>query len=174
MPVGSGVGQYSTSAAMVRVRSSALWWASGDSVMMRSKLSPSQSSSSSDRRACLANPPADAHRQAVADLAIGGELLLAVAFHAGRIRRRPVFDIGGHGARQIQRLVVGFRRQRDDEIEIEPFPILELLECRRLVAGKILAEVGHHGGGERIKLALLDASGFDVERLRKHLLQQAR
>ena len=45
--VGSGVGQYSTSAARVCVSSSALWWASGDSVMMRSKLSPSQSSSSS-------------------------------------------------------------------------------------------------------------------------------
>ena len=36
------------SAASVRVSSSALWCASGDSVMMRSKLSPSQSSSSSN------------------------------------------------------------------------------------------------------------------------------
>src|SRR5687768_914599 len=38
---------------------------------------------SSARRACLGKPPADAHRQSVADFAIGLQLLLAIAFGAG-------------------------------------------------------------------------------------------
>ncbi len=44
--VGSGVGQYSTSAASVCVRARALWCASGARVMIRSKFRPSQSSNS--------------------------------------------------------------------------------------------------------------------------------
>ena len=42
--VGSGVGQYSTSNASVRAISSARWWASGASVITRSKLVSASSS----------------------------------------------------------------------------------------------------------------------------------
>src|SRR5437764_2783352 len=41
------------------------------------------------RRACPSKPPPDAHHESVTNFAIRGKLLLAVAFHAGRIRRRP-------------------------------------------------------------------------------------
>src|ERR1700750_1481564 len=77
------------------------------------------------RRALAACSPrlgkalADAQEQRVAELAIGGELLLAAAMGRGRVHRGPVFDLGGERARQLQRLVMRLRRQRDDEVEIE-------------------------------------------------------
>src|ERR1700756_2501537 len=89
-------------------------------------------------RADLGEALADAHRESVADLAIGVELLLAAAIGVGRIMRRPVFDVGRERARQVQRLVVGLRRERDDEVEIEPLPVFQLFERRWLVAGNVL------------------------------------
>ena len=62
------------------------------------------------------------------------ERLEAKIFGAGRIVGRPVFDVGRHRAGQFQRLVVRLRRQRDDEVEIQPFPVVEFLERGRLVA----------------------------------------
>src|SRR5438128_1048736 len=64
-------------------------------------------------------------------------------------------------------------RQRDDEIEIEPLPILEFLERHRLVARNILAEFRHHGDREWIKLTLPDAGRLYIKRMGEHLLQQA-
>src|SRR6202790_5057020 len=84
------------------------------------------------RRAGLRKPLANPHRQGVANLAIGLELLLAVAFRAGGVMGRPVFDVGGKRVGQFQRLVMRLRRQRDDEVEIEPLPVVELLEGGRL------------------------------------------
>ncbi len=37
---------------------------------------------------------------------------------------------------QLQRLVVGLRRQRDDQVEVEPLQVLQLLEGDRLGAGR--------------------------------------
>ncbi len=60
--------------------------------------------------------------------AVGVEPLLAVAVGTARIGRRPIFDIGGQRPRQVQRLVMRLGRQRDDEVEIQPVPLLQLLE----------------------------------------------
>src|SRR5258708_23382820 len=50
-------------------------------------------------------PFADPQQKRVADLAIGFQLLLAAAFGAGGIMRRPVFDVGRHRAPETHRLV---------------------------------------------------------------------
>src|SRR5690606_11954258 len=42
--------------------------------------------------------------QAVTQGAIGVELLLAVAADDAWVRRRPIFDVGGQGAREVERL----------------------------------------------------------------------
>src|SRR5258708_9572165 len=84
--------------------------------------------SSSARRAGLGKPLSDPHRQGVADFAIGLQLLLAVALGAGGIMGRPVFDVGGVGTRQFQRLVMRLRRQRANEVGIESFPSVPFLE----------------------------------------------
>src|SRR5450631_4909313 len=89
------------------------------------------------RRPGPGKPLADAQRQLVADLAIGLQLLLAIALGAGGIVGRPVFHVGRERARQFQRLVMRLRRQRDDEVEIEPFPVVQFLERGRLVAGNV-------------------------------------
>ena len=59
---------------------------------------------SSARRACLGEAAANTHRKAVADIAIGLQLLLPIALDAGRILGRPVFHICGHGVRQLQEI----------------------------------------------------------------------
>src|SRR5208283_5925627 len=76
---------------------------------------------------------ADAREQLVAHLAVGIEPLLAAPFDIARIRRRPILDIDAAGAGEFQRPVMGLRRQRDDEIEIESLPLVDLLEGDRLV-----------------------------------------
>src|SRR5690349_17508156 len=80
----------------------------------------------------LGKAAADAHQKAVANLAIGGQFLLAAAFGRGGIGRRPIFDVGRNRMRQLQRLVMCLGRQGDDEVEIEPLPVLELGEGHRL------------------------------------------
>src|SRR5689334_17089638 len=49
----------------------------------------------------------DAVDEAIAHLAIGVEPLLAVAGDEARVGRRPIFDVGRHGAGQIEGTVVG-------------------------------------------------------------------
>jgi hypothetical protein len=71
-------------------------------------------------------------------------------------------DVGRDRAGQLQRLVMRFGRQCDDQVEIEPFPILQFLERDRLVAGNVLAQFGHHRDRERIEFALPDPGGFDI------------
>src|SRR6516162_4407696 len=62
-------------------------------------------------RASFRKPPANARQQRVADLAIGRQLLFPVTVGAGRIVRRPVFDVGGKRSRQVERLVMRLRRE---------------------------------------------------------------
>src|SRR6185437_2421778 len=100
------------------------------------------------RGTCLGKALADSHQKLIADLAIGGELLLAAAIGAGRIKRRPVFDLGGERPRQFQRLVMRLRRKRDDQVEVEAFPVLEFVEGDGLVTGSVLAELRNHGDRE--------------------------
>src|ERR1700682_2357193 len=76
---------------------------------------------------------ANAREQLVAHLAIGVEALLAAAFDGARVRSRPIFNIGAADASDFERTVMRFGRQRDDEVEIEPLPFVELFECHRLV-----------------------------------------
>ena len=101
-------------------------------------------------------PPKRCHDtlKLVAHLAIGVERLLAVAFHLGRIRRRPIFHIGRERAGQFQRLVMRLRRERDDEIEVEPFQVLQFLEGVRLVLADIEPDFLHRRDGEGIEVAL--------------------
>jgi IS30 family transposase len=86
------------------------------------------------RRAGLGESLADPQQQPVQHLAIGFQLLLAIALGAGGVLRRPVFDVGRQRARQFQRLVMRFGRQRNDQVEVEPLPIVKFLEGGRLVA----------------------------------------
>src|ERR1700722_14695142 len=62
----------------------------------------------------------DTLHELVADFPIGVEPLRAASFNDGRIRRRPILHVDAAGAGQFQRPVMRLRRQRDDEIEIEP------------------------------------------------------
>src|SRR5262249_11547780 len=117
--------------------------------------------SSSARRADPGKTAPDAQQKLVADLAIGIHLLFTVAVRCRRVMRRPVFDVGGQCPGQVQRLVMRLRRQRDDQVEIQPLPVLQLLEGGGLVAGNVLPELGDHGDRERIELALSHARGFD-------------
>ena len=64
----------------------------------------------------------DMRQKLIPDLTIGIEPLLAAAFDGGRVRRRPILDIDGAGAREFERAVVRFGRECDDEIEIESPP----------------------------------------------------
>ena len=64
----------------------------------------------------------DAAHELVADVAVGLKPLVAAAFGDRRVGRRPVFDLGSDRAGQFERLVMGLRRQRDDEIEVEALP----------------------------------------------------
>src|SRR5690349_24156370 len=82
---------------------------------------------STARRSRLRKSLADAQQEPVADLAIGLQFLLPTAFGSGRVRRRPIFHVCGKRARQIQSLVVGFGRKRDDKVEVKALPIVELL-----------------------------------------------
>src|ERR1700737_784593 len=61
--------------------------------------------SSTARGAGLRKAPADAHRQGVADFAIGLKLLLTIAVGSGRIMGWPVCDVGCKLGGQFQRLV---------------------------------------------------------------------
>jgi hypothetical protein len=54
-----------------------------------------------------AEPPSDPAHQLIADFAIGVESLLAVALDDGGIGGRPIFDVEGELAAEVQRLVVG-------------------------------------------------------------------
>src|ERR1700676_3081842 len=79
-------------------------------------------------RADFGKALADAEQERVADLAVGLQLLLAVALDAGGILRRPVLHFGRMGARQFQRPVMRLGGERDDQVEVEPLPILQFLE----------------------------------------------
>src|SRR5580704_17660240 len=72
---------------------------------------------------CGAEALPDPPHELLADLAIRIEPLLAVPLDDGGIGGRPVFDLEGERAGEVERLMVGFRRQRDDEIEVEAFEI---------------------------------------------------
>ena len=52
---------------------------------------------------------------------MGIEPLFAVTLLDGRIGGRPVFDFDGNRAGQLQGFMMGFRRQRDNEIESQPY-----------------------------------------------------
>ena len=111
--------------------------------------------------------------QLVAHGAVGVEPLLAGALDAGRVDRRPVFDLRRMDAGQFQRLVMRRRRQRHDQIEIEPFQVFHVLEGHRLVARDIDADLLHDRDRERIEQAFLHAGGADIDRFSEQLLQQA-
>jgi hypothetical protein len=55
--------------------------------------------------------------QPVVHGAIGIEDLLAIAARKARVLRRPIFNIDGDAAHDLERLVIGFRRERDDQVE---------------------------------------------------------
>src|SRR5690242_19651759 len=110
-------------------------------------------------------PLADVPQKLVAHGAVGVEPLLAAAFDGGRVGRRPILDVGGDCACQFQRLVVRRRRQRDDEVEVQPLELVQLLEGDRLVARDVDADLVHHRHDEGIELALLHPGRRDVEAL---------
>src|SRR5215472_16355030 len=59
-------------------------------------------------------PLLDARHQHLAHRAVGVEPLLTAALGVGRVGRRPVFDFRRDRAREVERLVMRLRRERDD------------------------------------------------------------
>src|SRR5258708_36568159 len=92
----------------------------------------------------------DAAQKLVANGPIGIEPLLAVALLDGGIRSRPVFDLGRHPAGQLEGLMMGFRGQRDNEIEIQSLPALELFDLHGTVLPKVEAHLLQHPNRDRI------------------------
>src|SRR5262245_45299948 len=64
-----------------------------------------------------AEPLGDACGQLVAHLAIGGQAGLARTLHKRRVESRPILQLGGLAAGQLDRLMLGLGRQRDDQVE---------------------------------------------------------
>ena len=62
-------------------------------------------------RLAAKKPRPDPLQQLIAHRAIGVEPLLAAAFDRGRVGGRPVLDLGGERARELERLVMRFRRR---------------------------------------------------------------
>lgn len=48
--------------------------------------------------------------------------------------------------------MVRFRREGDDQVEIQPLPFLQILEALRLVTAEVDADLVERGDGEGIKL----------------------
>src|ERR1051326_355977 len=119
-------------------------------------------------------PRLDALDELVADLAIGVELLLAAAVDDGGIGGGPIFHLDGQRAGELERAVMRLRRQRHDQVEIESFPILELLERHRSMLVDIEPDLVDHRDCERIELALAHAGGADVRAAAEHLPKQRR
>src|ERR1700679_472522 len=76
----------------------------------------------------------DARHQFIAGGAVGVQPLVAGAFGERRVGGRPVFDDRGRRARQLHRLVVGFGREGDHEVEGVLLHVLERL-------GPVLADL---------------------------------
>src|SRR5690606_12679451 len=117
--------------------------------------------------------PLDALEQAVAYGAVGGEDLIAMADleQSGNVERRPVLDVDRHGPGQLERLMVRFRRERDDQIECR---IVKISKRLRLVARQVDADFVHDGFGERIAIAGSDAGRFDIDALPCKMPQDCR
>src|SRR6266851_8550796 len=95
------------------------------------------------RAAPRKKPRPDPLQQLLANLAIRVHPLLAAAFDRRRIDGRPIFDLGGERTHELERLVVRLRRQRDDQVEIEPFEVVELLEGDGTVGADVDTDLLH-------------------------------
>src|SRR6516162_1077155 len=115
---------------------------------------------------------ANIRQNLVAHLPISVEPLFAAAFRGGRIGRRPIFDIGPACPRELQGTVMGFRREGDDEVEIQPLPFVQFLECHRLVAGNVEPDFLHHCDRERVELTLAHSGRTDIDGPAENLLEQ--
>src|SRR3974390_2919079 len=120
-----------------------------------------------------AEPLADMRQQLVADGAVGIELLLAAALDRRRIGCLPVLNLGGERPRHFQRLVMRTRRERHDDIEIEPLQLVQILERVGAVARNIDADFVHHGNPERIDLTATPAGRRDRDALAEQFAKQA-
>ena len=70
-------------------------------------------------------------------MAVGLEHPLARAALKGRIGGRPILHVDRQRARQLERAVMRLGAQRDGEVEIQSFPVVELLDRLRLVGARI-------------------------------------
>src|SRR5262245_30088714 len=73
-------------------------------------------------------PGPDARHELVAHGAVAVEALLAIALDASRIGGRPILDRGGKPVGEFERLVMSLGRERNDQVVVQTFPVLELLE----------------------------------------------
>ena len=98
--------------------------------------------------------------EAFAQIAVGEEDLVARSEGRGRIGRRPVFDGDRLRARQLERTVMRFRRERHREVEVE---VAERFERGRLVVAEIEPDLGENGVDEGVAIAGRDAGGGGAE-----------
>src|SRR5262245_16177223 len=97
----------------------------------------------------------DPRCQLVANYTIGVKPLLAIALDHGWIGGRPVFDRCRKPMRELQRLVMRLRRQRNDQVEVKTIlDVLDLLEGHWLMRRDVDADLVHGGDRKGIKLAL--------------------
>jgi len=111
----------------------------------------------------------DPVKQLIAYGAVGVETLFAASFGVGWIRGRPILDIDRAHPGTFKRPVVRFGGKRDNQVKIETFQFVELLERERLVPRNIDADLGHGGDRKRIELAFADAGGTDIDAAAEHL-----
>src|SRR5437763_8314215 len=123
---------------------------------------------------CPSEPGLDPFQELIANGPIGVELLLAAAAYHGRIRGRPVFDLDRQPSRELEGLVVRFRRERHDHVEIEPFQLVELLDRDRPVALDVEPDLLHHGDRKRIELPLAHTGGTHIGAPTEELAEQRR
>jgi outer membrane protein OmpA-like peptidoglycan-associated protein len=122
--------------------------------------SPSSSVDSHARRGGDGEALLDAAEQSVTDRTVGRQDLLAVAARHGGVGRRPIFHVDGEVAGKSERLVMRFRRQRDDQVEGR---IVQVVKRGRPMAREIDADLLHGGDGEGVRFARAHAGRVDID-----------
>ena len=83
----------------------------------------------------------------------------------GGIGQRPIFNGGRQRAGEIKRFVMRLGTERDDQIEIQAFPIIQFINGARFVLMRINADLLQHRRGEGIDIAFGHARRLHINGL---------
>lgn len=87
-----------------------------------------------------------------------------MAIGNGRVEGWPIGEVNGIEMEPIERAVMSFGAERDNEIERRIFEIVEQFWC---MGSDIEAEFIHHGDGKGVGLAESNTGRVDVDLLEK-------